>query len=355
MKSNTEVDENFKVETNVEREGLKFFNPEKPPFKIYGVFREGDCLHRMPEETAKRVSEGVHYLHFNTAGGRVRFTTDSPYVAINAKLHRADPRTHFAHSGVAGFDIYAKTEGEQRYMGTLRPATHDDSSVEGIIELCRRGDKKLREITVNMPLYGGIKSLYIGLDENSKIEAPSEYRISKPVVYYGSSITQGGCASRPGMAYEAIISRALDCNFINLGFSGNAKGEQEMTDYIKGLDMSLFVMDYDHNAPTVEHLEATHEKMFKCIRKAQPELPVLIMSRPKYYLNGDEKKRLEIVKATYDNAVRSGDKNVYFIDGRTLMNDEIKGNGTVDGCHPTDLGFFSMAQRMIPIMKDILW
>ena len=205
-----------------------------------------------------------------------------------------------------------------------------------------------------MPLYGGIKSIYIGVDRNSKIEPPAEYRVSKPVVYYGSSITQGGCASRPGMAYQAIISRRLDCDFLNLGFAGNAKAEQEMVDYITGLDMSLFVMDYDHNAPTVEHLSATHEKMFKQIRLAHPELPILMMSRPKYYLVEDERIRLEIVKATYDNAVAAGDKNVFFINGSTLMNSEIKDNGTVDGCHPTDLGFFSMAQRIIPVMKEIL-
>lgn len=354
MKSIADIDENFKVETNIEREGLKFFNPEKAPFKIHGVFREGDCLRRMPGEIAKKVSEGVFYLHFHTAGGRVRFATDSPYIAINAELHMADPMTHFAYSGTAGFDIYVNEEGAQLYRGTFRPSSHNEASFEGIIDLCGKEEKKLREITVNMPLYGGIKRLYIGLDESSEIKAPSEYRISKPVVYYGSSITQGGCASRPGMAYQAIISRAIDCDFINLGFSGNAKGEQEMTDYIKELDMSLFVMDYDHNAPSIEHLEATHEKMFKCIRQAQPELPVLMMSRPKYYLSDEEKKRLEIVKATYDNAALAGDKNVYFIDGSTLMNDEIKDNGTVDDCHPTDLGFFSMAKRMIPVMKDIL-
>ena len=205
-----------------------------------------------------------------------------------------------------------------------------------------------------MPFYGGVKSIYIGVDRNSKIEPPAEYRVSKPVVYYGSSITQGGCASRPGMAYQAIISRSLDCDFLNLGFAGNAKAEQEMVDYITGLDMSLFVMDYDHNAPTAEHLSATHEKMFKQIRLAQPELPILMMSRPKYYLVEEERIRLEIVKATYDNAVATGDKNVFFINGSTLMNNEIKDNGTVDGCHPNDLDFFSMAQRIIPVMKEIL-
>ena len=103
--------------------------------------------------------------------------------------------------------------------------------------------------------------------------------------------------------------------------------------------------DYDHNAPTVEHLAETHERMFKIIREKNPNLPIIMMSRPKFYLCNHEVKRLEIIKKTYDNAVANGDKNVYFIDGRDLC--KVCGNeGTVDNCHPTDLGFFSMAQTL---------
>ena len=352
MKNIADIDKNFKVETNIEREGLKFFNPEKAPFKIYGVFREGDRFRRMPESAAKSVSEGVEYLHSNTAGGRVRFITDSPYVAVNIKLDKADAMNHFAFTGTAGCDLYVKEADGDRYTGTFRPPTVTSMEYEGLIEL---DEKRMREITINMPIFSDMTELYIGLDENSCIKAPKEYKILKPVVYYGSSITQGGCVSRPGMIYQAIISRALDCDYINLGFSGNAKGEQEMTDYIKELDMSLFVMDYDHNAPTAEHLKATHEKMFKCIREKNPTLPILMMSRPKYYLNDDEKERRQIVKATYENAIAAGDKNVYFIDGSTLMSDEIGADGTVDNCHPTELGSFSMAQRIIPVIEKILY
>ena len=142
-----------------------------------------------------------------------------------------------------------------------------------------------------------------------------------------------------------------DC--INLGFSGNAKAEDEMAQYIKALNMSLFVYDYDHNAPTLEHLSETHSRMFATIRQAQPELPILLLSRPKYRLDQEEKQRLEVIKSTYDTAISDGDRNVYFMDGPTLMK-YAKCDGTVDGCHPNDLGFYSMAKAILPLARSIL-
>ena len=112
---------------------------------------------------------------------------------------------------------------------------------------------------------------------------------------YGSLITQGGCASRHGMSYQSIVSRKFNCDYINLGFSGNAKAEDEITDYIKNLEMFVFVLDYDHNAPTVEYLKNTHEKMFKAVRDAHPDIPVIMMSRPKHFLTEEEKERRKVV------------------------------------------------------------
>ena len=154
------------------------------------------------------------------------------------------------------------------------------------------------------------------------------------------------------MSYQAIISRRFDYDYINLGFSGNAKAEDSIADYIKNLDMSLFVYDYDHNAPTVEHLANTHEKMFKAIREKHPLLPIIIMSRPKYYLTDEEKISRNIIETTYNNAVSAGDKNVYFIDGKALTR-LCKDSGTVDNCHPTDFGFASMAKALSKVIADI--
>ncbi len=215
------------------------------------------------------------------------------------------------------------------------------------------GCSAMRDITIHFPLYSNVDKLYIGLADGAVIEQPAPYQIRKPIVYYGSSITQGGCASRPGTSYQGFVSREIDADYLNLGFSGNARAEEEMAKYIGSLDMSLFVYDYDHNAPSVEHLKNTHERMFLEIRERHPGLPVVMMSRPKLYLSEEELARLEIIKATYENALARGDNNVYLIDGRELM--AWAGNeGTVDTCHPTDLGFLSMAKALIPVLKGLL-
>jgi hypothetical protein len=211
----------------------------------------------------------------------------------------------------------------------------------------------MREITLNFPLYYGVEDVFVGLKDGSKLEEASDYLDIPKIVYYGSSITQGGCANRPGNTYESIIAREINVDFVSLGFGGGAKGEPAMAEYITGLDMSLFVLDYDHNAPDPEFLDETHENFFKIVRKAHPELPILMLSRPVYYPKPEEIVRRDIVKKTYENALANGDKNVYFIDGTTLL-EECKNNGTVDGIHPTDYGFHCMAKKILPVIKEIL-
>lgn len=350
MKNITDIDKNFIVETNIEREGIKFYDVENAPFRVYGVFKENGMYVRLPHDIAKDVNEGVRDLNRHTAGGRVRFKTTSPYVAVVAKMHYVFKMPHFPLTGSAGFDIYVKEEVGEVHSGSFRPVYEITDSLENIIDL---GAPKMREITIHFPLYAGVMALYIGLDEKAEVEAPTPYRVEKPVVFYGSSITQGGCASRPGNAYQNIISRRLSCDHVNLGFSGSALGEQNMVEYMSGLNMSAFVLDYDHNAPTVEHLNKTHERTFKMIREKNPELPIIMMPRPRYYFSEGEEKRFEVIMNTYNNAIAAGDKNVYLIDGKTLC--ALCGTeGTVDLCHPNDFGFASMAKAVGDVLEEIL-
>lgn len=343
-----EVDPNFCRNKTIE-DGMIFFDIETEPLKIYGVFKENGLYRRMPEEVARSVSDGVYNLHTNTAGGRVRFKTNSQKLTIIAKFTDIVLRPHFAPTGRAGLDMYETIDGEERYSGTFIPVT---GVCDGFKNTVTRTNNELRDITINMPLYTNIASLQIGFEEGSVILPSEPYEIETPIVSYGSSITQGGCANRAGTSYQGFISRALNCDYINLGFSGNAKGEDKMIDYINSLSMSAFIYDYDHNAPTVAHLEATHERMFKAIRAKHPDIPVLMLSRPKFYLDDEEKQRLEVVRKTYLNALSVGDKNVYFIEGPKLM-EMVGDEGTVDGCHPTDLGFFSMATEILKVLKPI--
>ena len=328
-------------------ENLKFYDVQDEPFALYGVFSENGKYRRLPEKVAKSVSEGVYELHVNTAGGRVKFVTDSRVVAIKAKMCSVGKMPHFALTGSAGFDLYV---GEDQYQASFIPPFDIMDGYESEI----RFDSGIqREITINFPLYSGVESLQIGLEQNAILKKTAGYQYAKPAVFYGSSITQGGCASRPGMSYESMISRALGTDYINLGFSGNAKAEPEIAEYISNLDMSVFVYDYDHNAPDLSHLEATHQSMFLKIREKNPDLPVVMLSRPKYWLNEEEKSRLKVIRKTYEDALLAGDRNVYFVEGTELMQ-YAENEGTVDNCHPNDLGFWSMAKTLIPYIKTCL-
>ena len=341
----SKIDKNFKVESKIEREGLTFYDIDETPFKIYGVFREGEHYVRMPTDTAKSVSERVVSLYRHSAGGRVRFVTNSPYVAVSIKLDRVYKMSHFAFTGSIGCDVYSGT----RYIGTVVPPTNVTNEYEGVIDVPFNDE---REYTINRPLYSETDKMYIGIKEGSILKAAPDYEIKKPIVYYGSSITQGGCASRPGNAYQSIISRELNADFINLGFSGSALAEDEMAEYIANLDMSAFVYDYDHNAPNLEHYKNTHEKFFKTIRKTQPDLPILMMTRPEYYLDEDESARLQVMLNTYNNAIAAGDKNVYYIKGPDLI-ESVREFALVDGGHPNDSGFVSMARVVGSKLKEI--
>lgn len=351
MQNIAEIDKNFKVESKIQVEGLKYYSVLDGNFTINGVKYEDGAFRRISEQTAKEVSDGVAWLSVHTAGGRVRFITDSSYISIYAKMFEIGKMSHFALTGSAGFDLYEKYENGQYYKGTYVPPFNIMDGFESIIRLDGEGE---REYIINFPLYSGVKELYIGLDEKAVIRPAKEYKNNKPVVFYGSSITQGGCASRPGNSYQAIISRILDCDYINLGFSGMAKGEEAMAEYISNLDMSCFVYDYDHNAPDCEHLRATHERMFKTIREKNPQLPIIMLSRPIFHLNDNEKERLEIIKNTYLNAIKSEDKNVYFIAGPDLISEDAIETATVDDCHPNDSGFLSMALSVNKVLKELL-
>ena len=335
------------IETKIERDGLVFYDIDDAPVRIHGVYREGDRYVRMPSDIAKTVSEGVGGLCAHTTGGRVRFITDSPYIAISIHVRGGSKLPLFAFSGSIGCDLY----GGRRYFGTYIPPIDVTDHYEGVVDIF---DPEEREYTINMPLYSGVEKVYVGLKEGCTLKAASDYAIMKPIVYYGSSITHGGCASRPGNNYESIIGRTLNCDFINLGFAGNAKGEVAMAEYIAGLDMTAFVYDYDHNAPSVEYYRETHERMFKIIRAAQPELPIIMMTRPKYYINREENERLQVMLTTYENAIAAGDKNVYCIKGTDLLPEAIREFALVDNCHPNDCGFAAVAEILGGKLKEIL-
>ena len=342
-----QVDKNMIIATKIEKEGIAFHSIDNEPFKIYGVWRTGDRYYRVPREIAVTVSKNINQKCDQTAGGRVRFKTNSPYVAVKVTLHNVEQIAMMAVSGSMGLDIYSNGV----FAGSFRPPFHQgEGDFESIVEL-KNNDEK--DITIHFPLYAGVKEFYIGIDENATLSPASPYKYDKPVAFYGSSITNGGCCTRPGMTYEAQISRMLDVDHHNLGFGGSAIAQIEIAEYIASLDMLAFVYDYDYNARNADFLMETHARMFNIVRAKNPEIPIIIVTRPDVIPSKERDERLEAIKKTYDAAIASGDKNVYFIPGASLF-DGLGNDFTVDGVHPTDLGFFSMAKGIGAVLKEAI-
>ena len=321
------------------------------PLSVHGApfWEEEKTLRRLPRELMEELPH-LSFFGRRCPGARVRFKTDSKNIRIRFEFEKADPDAGMSMFACLAANVLIGDEKYGEFLGIICPPHCGETVADGILEKSGNMDS----VTIHLPRNEVIKSFEINIDEGAQILPPDPYKYEKPVVFYGSSITEGGCCCNIINAYASILSRHLSFDYINLGFSGNAKGEPQMAEFIKGLDMSVFVYDYDHNADSPELLKATHEPFFKVIRKANPDLPVIMMTRPKNNYTQEEKQRREIVKTTYLNAVESGDKNVYFIDGETFFGKADGNSCLIDGLHPNDLGFHRMAEKIEPLLKEIL-
>jgi hypothetical protein len=348
-----DVDRNF-VPQKIGDIDLVFGDISNKPFEVSGLawFDRERKYCRLPEARLGETNEGVRGLAWHTSGAMVRFKTNSKTLAIKYELWSEDDMSHMPRTGISGFDVYKGVGKDKRFKAVSTPEVKK-KTIEAL--LIRGESGKLEEWSFNFPLYNGVMQVQIGLDPDSLIEPPTPYSIPEPILFYGSSITQGGCASRPGNAYTHILCRWLDANMLNFGFSGSAKAEPVMAELMGSIEMSAFVYDYDHNAPSVEYLEKTHEPFFKLMRQAKPDVPIIMVGRPDFYADSTECcKRREIIQNTYENALKSGDRLVYYIDNELLFGSEDRDSCTVDGCHPNDLGFMRMAEVIYPVLRRAL-
>lgn len=363
----SKIDKNFATGTFQDEGTTRFYNIPCEPFDLYGVFyeKETERFVRMPSEIAENVSEGVSYLNTNTAGGRIRFSTDSEIISLSVTYDHLCEMSHMPVSGSSGFTLLRETDSGFVHVTTFMPQ-HNGNDKNGYgrsvfiwgektcVIYDEKHDKPMQNYILFFPLYNDVKSLKIGLNKTAHVSHGKKYKDVKPILYYGSSITQGGCASRPDNSYQAIISKRNNIDFINLGFSGNGKAEPDICEYLANIKCSAFVCDYDHNAPNAEYLEKTHYSLYKAFREKQPETPIIFVSRPDFEHDFSVPKRYKIIKATYRKAKTDGDKNVYLIDGRTFFAGFWRDACTVDGCHPNDLGFSKMAAKIGKLLDKIV-
>lgn len=351
------------VKSEVGKEDTIWYDVTENPFELYGLDGdENDFLScRIPAGVAEKISRGIFHDRAYGSGGHVRFGTDSPYIMIKAEFGAGVIHNVCSQCFCYGFDLYVcEEDGKESFRHLYRvPDDFDRKSYISQYD-ARIYEEGFAYYTLNFPCFAELEKLYIGIKAGSKLSEGKKYINAKPVIFYGSSITHGAAASRPGNTYENFIAQKYNLNVVNLGFSGKAKGEAEMAKYIAGRAMEAFVCDYDHNAKRVAHLQDTHYPFYEIIRQKHPDIPYIMVSgadtRRKHDPNEFDgwRERRAVIIESYEKARAAGDQNVYFIDGETLLAGEHALSCTADGGHPNDLGFYRMAQVIGGHLEKIL-
>lgn len=296
--------------------------------------------HRLPIRAQKMVPPLVWGLSQQSAGIAVRFATDSS--AIHAIWSGGVGMNHMPASGVSGLDLYRReADGSWRFAGVGRPAPQTTTAT---LHRNEQATGEFREYLLFLPLYAELTQLEIGVESTARIAIPPPDTRGL-LVFYGTSITQGGCASRTGMAYPAILRRWFDRPAINLGFSGAGRMELELADLLGELDAAIYVLNCVPNMVD-ELVEERVEPFVRRLREHRPDVPILLVED----LRGLE--RNELLRAAYENLRAEGIEDLHYMTYEPLLAGEEE--GTVDGVHPTDLGFLRMARALRPVIAELI-
>ena len=335
---------------------MKILNIKDAPLKVYGIpfYDKTKAFIRVPESAVKpELFEGKEHLHHafrRCSGARIGFRTNATEFTVKVSLETFSVDIGMSIYAAQSVAVMIGNHTNCKHMGLCFPKDYQTKTFERTY----KKSAAMEDILIFLPRNEILADVEISFPDDAVIEAPTPYKYG-PAVYYGSSITEGGCSTNLANNYTSLLSRWLDMDYYSFGFSGSAIGTPEIADYINTIpDIKLFVYDYDHNAPTAEHLWKTHEPFFKKIREAHPDMPILILSCPDFEYIPEAEERINAIRTTYENAVKNGDKNVYFICGKDYFDEKDLPLCLVDNIHPNDLGFYRMAEKMYPVMKKML-
>lgn len=329
---------------------MKTYMYDEAPLKVFGVpfFEQTKRLERLPESVREQVPS-LSQLGRRVTGARIAFRTNSKTFSVSVEHEKMGLDVGISPYQGQSAMVFIGDRQTSRYAGLVHPNSLQTTSMTATFSK----SEEMEDILIYLPRNPVVWSVKIEVEDDAQVLPPTPYRYQKPIVYYGSSITECGCGMVSN-GYNSLISRWLDVDFYNLGFSGSAKGEAALAQYINTIEKSIFVYDYDFNAPDVEHLEKTHEAFFKMIREHDPELPIIILTRPNFLKGEEDAKRCAAIRKTYEHAIAAEDQNVYFVDGASYFTEELRPLCTIDTIHPTDLGFYHMAKTICPLVERIL-
>jgi hypothetical protein len=317
---------------------------------------------RLPVSYKDKVRQPVWDLSKSSAGITVRFHSNSTSINLKWIVLNDFDMPHMASTGIKGIDLYTKYNNKWRYVTTagaivgLKKHQNKSKPLDSIseFELIKNMTPEFREYKLFLPLYDGVTKLEVGIDPTASIEKASPSSV-KPIVFYGTSITQGGCASRPGMAHTSIISRRLDVECINYGFSGNGRMETPIVELISEISASFYVIECLQNMDS-DQVKQRVRPLVETIRKKHPLTPIVLVENMMYKMAFlDQTLQDELIqenltlKNEFDKILKSGDQNIFYVKDN-LLDDE----GTVDGVHFTDLGFLRYADYLLKNFKEFM-
>ena len=355
----------------VDTNGVKWIDGRYLPLEGKYFDDVDDFYDRLPSGVTTNVNGGVRGMKHHTSGMLFRFRTDSRSLVFRWKPYNSNlAMDHMPSTGVSGIDVYKQLpDGRWVYVktGRIRNAANGGELKIG----WKSGDACI----VNLPLYNGIKEFSLGIDRNAKVESlgPRKSGVNKPVVFYGTSITHGGCCSRPGLGFVNIVGRQLDVPVCGLGFSGSGRMELEMADHLARIDASCYVLDclwnmnkpnpgagaayqdmyaagFDANDP-ISVVRFRYEPFIRALRAKRPDVPIVMAEQCDVYCNGQNAKD-KFIRALYEKLVAEGWKNLVYLPKDEMYTGDLE--GTVDGCHPNDLGMMSMAKAFGKAVKQAL-
>lgn len=331
----------------VQTEHVVFRPVSEAPFELTGFpwFAQDKVFRRMPVSPGEKLPEGVDFLANCTAGGKIRFATNSRRILIRGKRGDFDLTDTMAYTGRGGFDVYEGAPGEERFLSVMRA---DPEKSEFVCSLAERPASSWQTYTVYFPLYKGVVSVEIGLCEEAEV-APPPPLASPPLAIYGTSITQGGCASRPGMCYPNILSRRLGRHVLNFGFSGCGRGEPEVARILASLpEVALYLLDFE---PNVEgRYAALLPPFIRELRQKKPDTPILVLTRYRYTRYPIPEHQVEETRKALE-ALQ--DPRLFFLDGSNILGPD-GSECLVDGIHASDMAFYRMANALESTLKTLL-
>ena len=312
---------------------------------------------RLPAKARGAVRESVWELSHHSAGLCVRFVTDAPRIAARWTLRFKElAMNHMPATGVSGVDLYVKAADRWRWIGVGRPSQFPTNTCD----LASDMTPARRQYMLYLPLYNGVKSVEIGLPPDAVVSRPPARRgkAARPICFYGTSVTQGGCAARPGMVYTSILGRWLDRPTINLGFSGNGQSEPELAGLLAELDPSVYVLDAVANMNEPWILERI-PTMVRTLRAAHPDTPIVLMEHVGFQQPGFV-RGVHHWQTRFNAALRkvhktlraAGVEGLHYVPTEGLLGGD--GEATVDGIHATDVGFLRIARRLEPLLRPLV-